>query len=82
MVSCIVLALIDFFNSIIAHTDIGTIMHVKEILPQKGSVSWTDKPVSYFFHNIDRTRLERYFEKLKNPKMKVRRFENLSPNLY
>jgi H3 lysine-79-specific histone-lysine N-methyltransferase len=46
-------------------------MHVKEIQPKKGSVSWTGKPVSYYLHIIDRTKLERYFEKLKNPKLKV-----------
>lgn len=52
-------------------TDIGTIMHVKEIQTKKGSVSWTGKPVSYYLHIIDRTKLERYFERLKNPKPKV-----------
>ena len=46
-------------------------MHVKEIQPKKGSVSWTGKPVSYYLHIIDRTKLERYFERLKNPKIKV-----------
>lgn len=46
-------------------------MNVKEIQPKKGSVSWTGKPVSYYLHTIDRTKLERYFEKLKNPKLKV-----------
>lgn len=34
----------------------------------RGSVSWTDKPVSYYLHVIDRTKLERYFQRLKNPK--------------
>ncbi|XP_076356018.1 histone-lysine N-methyltransferase, H3 lysine-79 specific-like [Tachypleus tridentatus] len=51
-------------------SDIGTIMHVKEITPIKGSVSWTGKPVSYFLHTIDRTKLEHYFQKLKNPKLR------------
>ncbi|KAL5274114.1 DOT1L family protein [Megaselia abdita] len=46
-------------------SDIGTIMHVSEIPPLKGSVSWTCKPVSYYLHVIDRTKLERYFQKLK-----------------
>lgn len=32
----------------------------------RGSVSWTDKPVSYYLHVIDRTKLERYFQRLKN----------------
>ncbi|XP_037954058.1 histone-lysine N-methyltransferase, H3 lysine-79 specific isoform X2 [Teleopsis dalmanni] len=46
-------------------SDIGTIMHVSEIPPLKGSVSWTCKPVSYYLHIIDRTILERYFQRLK-----------------
>lgn len=52
-------------------SDIGTIMHVSEMSPLKGSVSWTGKPVSYYLHIIDRTKLERYFQRLKNPKLKV-----------
>lgn len=52
-------------------------MNVKEIQPKKGSVSWTGKPVSYYFHTIDRTKLERYFEKLKNPKLRVFSFISL-----
>lgn len=36
--------------------------------PLKGSVSWTGKPVSYYLHVIDRTKLERYFHRLKNNK--------------
>ncbi|XP_069960918.1 histone-lysine N-methyltransferase, H3 lysine-79 specific isoform X3 [Cherax quadricarinatus] len=51
-------------------SDIGTIMHVSELSPLKGSVSWTGKPVSYFLHIIDRTKLERYFQRLKNPKLR------------
>lgn len=51
-------------------SDIGTIMHVKEIQPLKGSVSWTGKPVSYYLHIIDRTKLEQYFQRLKNPKLR------------
>lgn len=46
-------------------SDIGTIMHVSEIPPLKGSVSWTCKPVAYYLHIIDRTILERYFQRLK-----------------
>ncbi|KAG5680076.1 hypothetical protein PVAND_009603 [Polypedilum vanderplanki] len=46
-------------------SDIGTIMHVKEMAPLKGSVSWTGKPVSYYLHTIDRTKLENYFQGLK-----------------
>nr|XP_027225718.1 histone-lysine N-methyltransferase, H3 lysine-79 specific-like isoform X6 [Penaeus vannamei] len=37
-------------------SDIGTIMHVSELSPLKGSVSWTGKPVSYYLHIIDRTK--------------------------
>lgn len=43
-------------------------MHVSEMKPECGSVSWTNKPVSYFLHVIDRTKLERYFNRLKNNK--------------
>ncbi|RZF43908.1 hypothetical protein LSTR_LSTR007244 [Laodelphax striatellus] len=49
-------------------SDIGTIMHVSEMSPLRGSVSWTGKPVSYYLHVIDRTKLERYFQKLKTPR--------------
>lgn len=49
-------------------TDIGTIMHVSELSPLRGSVSWTGKPVSYYLHIIDRTKLERYFQRLKGGK--------------
>lgn len=51
-------------------SDIGTIMHVAELSPLSGAVSWTGKPFAYFIHTIDRTLLEKYFLKLKNPKMK------------
>ena len=48
-------------------TDIGTIMHVSELLkPMKGSVSWTNKPVSYYLHVIDHAKLQRYYENVKN----------------
>lgn len=52
-------------------SDIGTIMHVSEMSPLRGSVSWTGKPVSYYLHIIDRTKLERYFHRFRNPKLKV-----------
>ena len=35
-------------------SDIGTIMHVSVMDPLKGSVSWTDKPVSYYLHQVIR----------------------------
>jgi len=44
-------------------SDIGTIMHVSVMDPLQGSVSWTDKPVSYYLHIIDSTKLERYFNR-------------------
>lgn len=49
-------------------SDIGTIMYVRELSPLKGSVSWTGKPVSYYLHVIDRTKLECYFQRLKSQK--------------
>ncbi|XP_033226920.1 histone-lysine N-methyltransferase, H3 lysine-79 specific isoform X2 [Belonocnema kinseyi] len=57
-------------------SDIGTIMHVSEMSPLKGSVSWTGKPVSYYLHVIDRTKLERYFHRLKNNKQGALDAEN------
>lgn len=36
-------------------TDIGAIMHVEELSPLRGGVSWTGKPVIYYHHTIDRT---------------------------
>ncbi|XP_048255471.1 histone-lysine N-methyltransferase, H3 lysine-79 specific-like isoform X7 [Haliotis rufescens] len=51
-------------------SDIGTIMHVTELSPLCGAVSWTGKPFTYYVHTIDRTLLEKYFLRLKNPKMK------------
>ena len=32
-------------------------MHVSELSPLSGSVSWTGKPVSYYLHVIDRTKV-------------------------
>lgn len=32
-------------------------MHVSEMTPLRGSVSWTGKPVSYYLHVIDRTKV-------------------------
>ncbi|CAG9762081.1 unnamed protein product [Ceutorhynchus assimilis] len=46
--------------------DIGTIMNISEIQPNTSSVSWTDKPVSYYLQVIDRTKLENYFNIKKN----------------
>ncbi|KAK3089639.1 hypothetical protein FSP39_005262 [Pinctada imbricata] len=35
-------------------SDIGAIMHVTELSPLRGAVSWTDRPVTYYLHDIDR----------------------------
>ena len=55
----------------IFNIDIGAILNISEYTPICGRVSWTDKPINYYFHKIDRTLLEKYFERLKNPKIKV-----------
>lgn len=52
-----ILHLSSNINANIFYTDIGTIMHVSELSPLKGSVSWTGKPVSYYLHIIDRTKV-------------------------
>lgn len=48
-------------------TDIGSIMHVVEVQPElkKDTVSWTPKPLPYYLHVLDGSRLERYYEKQK-----------------
>ncbi|CAH8609525.1 unnamed protein product [Schistosoma bovis] len=50
--------------------DIGSIMRVSCLNPIQDAVSWTDKPFSYYVHTIDRSLLEQYFARLKNPKSK------------
>lgn len=59
-------------------SDIGTIMHVSELHPLNGSVSWTNKPVTYYLHIIDRTKLERYFARV-NSKGRDKDDENTPP---
>ena len=39
--------------------DVATILHVTELSPLKGGVSWTGRPVTYFLHEIDRTLVSR-----------------------
>ncbi|GIX80382.1 histone-lysine N-methyltransferase, H3 lysine-79 specific, partial [Caerostris extrusa] len=56
-------------------SDIGTIMNVREIMPLKGSVSWTGKPVSYFLHTIDRTKNEK--SKVKDDETSITRGKRL-----
>jgi len=36
-------------------SDIGAMMTVRKLSPLRGKVSWTDKPVTYYLHTIDRT---------------------------
>ncbi|XP_052258145.1 histone-lysine N-methyltransferase, H3 lysine-79 specific-like isoform X2 [Dreissena polymorpha] len=52
-------------------SDIGTIMHVSELSPIPGAVSWTGKAFSYYVHIIDRTLLEKYFLRMRNPGKKT-----------
>ena len=61
-------------------SDIGTIMHVSQMAPLKGSVSWTDKPVSYYLHQIDSSKLERYFIKQSHGPQAFRRRGLLDDN--
>ena len=42
-------------------------MHVAELSPLKGSVSWTGKQVSYYLHTIDRGKLEKFYLRQKHP---------------
>ena len=39
----------------VVYSDIGAMMTVRKLSPLRGKVSWTDKPVNYFLHTIDRT---------------------------
>lgn len=48
-------------------TDIGSMMHLVEIQPEqkKDTVSWTPKPLPYYLHVVDGSRIERYYERQK-----------------
>jgi len=48
-------------------TDIGSILHLVEIQPdqKKDTVSWTPKPLPYYLHVLDGSRVERYYERQK-----------------
>ncbi|KAK7873280.1 hypothetical protein R5R35_011346 [Gryllus longicercus] len=48
--------------------DIGCIITMSEMCCFSGSVSWTNKPVPYYLHVINRTKLELYFQGLKDSK--------------
>ena len=40
---------------VVGCSDIGAMMKVQKLSPLRGKVSWTDKPVNYYLHTIDRT---------------------------
>ena len=40
-------------------------MTVRKITFKGEGVSWTDKPMDYFIHRIDRTKMLEFFEKAK-----------------
>ncbi|CAL8137262.1 unnamed protein product [Orchesella dallaii] len=46
--------------------DVGAIMHISELNLINGSVSWTNKAVSYYLHVVDRTKLEQYLKDMKS----------------
>ena len=56
-VLCSVIAFVTFywctFN--LHLEDFGAIVQVSELSPLHDAVSWTDKPVSYYLHTVDRT---------------------------
>lgn len=58
--------------------DIGAMLNISDFAPLYGKVSWTDKPINYYFHRIDRTLLEKYFEQLKNKKFNYKDDNNSS----
>ena len=39
----------------VSGADFGAIVRVSELSPLHDAVSWTDKPVSYYLHTVDRT---------------------------
>ena len=47
--------------------DIGALLNISEFEPLSGRVSWTDKAINYYIQKIDRTLLEKYFKRHKNP---------------
>lgn len=51
--------------------DIGTMLNLDIFEPLSGHVSWTDKIINYYFQKIDRTLLEKYFEKRNNPSLAI-----------
>lgn len=48
-------------------SDLGSIMQVIEIQPdlKKDTVSWTPKPLPYYLHVLDSSRLQKYYERQK-----------------
>lgn len=51
-------------------SELGAMMRVTEIKPKssESSVSWTNNAISYYCHEIDRTRLEKYFSVMQKKK--------------
>ena len=41
--------------------ELGAIVNISELSPMNDAVSWTDKPVSYYLHTVDRTMVSRGF---------------------
>nr|QDF21436.1 histone-lysine N-methyltransferase, H3 lysine-79 specific-like protein [Brachionus koreanus] len=52
--------------------DLGAILNLNEFEPLNGHVSWTDRPINYYFQKIDRTLLEKYFESKTKQNLKIK----------
>lgn len=48
------------------HTDIGAIMTIEKVTFNGEGVSWTDKPIDYYIHRINRKRLFDFIERRAN----------------
>ncbi|KAI6656886.1 hypothetical protein LOD99_16188 [Oopsacas minuta] len=65
IVTSLELAPLNFHITPRTLSDLGSILRVSKLSATEGNVSWTDKPVSYYLHVIDRTKLEKYFQQQK-----------------
>ncbi|CAF1128970.1 unnamed protein product, partial [Brachionus calyciflorus] len=54
----------------------GAILNLNAHEPLNGHVSWTDKPIHYYFQKIDRTLLEKYYESKMKPVTKNKEQED------
>lgn len=43
------------FSNFFYFKDLGAILNLNEFEPLNGHVSWTDRPINYYFQKIDRT---------------------------